>query len=381
MASVSSIDKSLGTLSSWLSAAAFCGFVLLPYLPARPYVAPAPTRSAEPPAASASSPAVPAPNTTAPQENAAVPASPAAQAAAPSPAAEKEATYPAAAPPESWTQEELTAGLRQCVELLAPASMDIVMAEPMKRGQCGTPAPLALRSIGSGQKVEFSPHPTMNCHLAAKLGDWIEKVLQPAAQQELGSRIKRIIGASSYSCRNIYNNPLLKLSEHATGNAIDIAGFETVDGRRILVLKGWGPTGRDIAAAQKKADEAKAKAAGKYNGKDAPKVAPGGKGESNGQPVPAAKETPAGSIGKTATAGATGARIQKADFKQPQAAAKSVSPGPVIASNSKEARFLKRVHGGSCELFSTVLGPEANEAHRDHFHLDIKTRRSRGFCK
>ena len=48
---------------------------------------------------------------------------------------------------------------------------------------------------------------------------------------------------------------------------------------------------------------------------------------------------------------------------------------------TKEATFLKRLHRGSCTVFATVLGPEANEAHRDHFHLDMKERRSgSGVC-
>lgn len=37
----------------------------------------------------------------------------------------------------------------------------------------------------------------------------------------------------------------------------------------------------------------------------------------------------------------------------------------------KEGRFLKRVHGGACELFSVTLGPEYNAAHADHFHMDM----------
>ena len=52
-----------------------------------------------------------------------------------------------------------------------------------------------------------------------------------------------------------------------------------------------------------------------------------------------------------------------------------------MPATTKEATFLKRLHGGSCTVFATVLGPEANEAHRDHFHLDMKVRRtSRGVC-
>ena len=34
------------------------------------------------------------------------------------------------------------------------------------------------------------------------------------------------------------------------------------------------------------------------------------------------------------------------------------------------ARFLREVRSGACPLFATVLSPDYNAAHRDHFHLD-----------
>jgi hypothetical protein len=34
------------------------------------------------------------------------------------------------------------------------------------------------------------------------------------------------------------------------------------------------------------------------------------------------------------------------------------------------AIFLRDVHDGACQYFSSVLGPDYNAAHRDHFHLD-----------
>ena len=66
-------------------------------------------------------------------------------------------------------------------------------------------------------------------------------------------------------------------------------------------------------------------------------------------------------------------------------AGKRGTPAPpaatVVAATTAEATFLKRLHKGACATFGTVLGPEANEAHRDHFHLDVKARRSsRGVC-
>lgn len=36
-----------------------------------------------------------------------------------------------------------------------------------------------------------------------------------------------------------------------------------------------------------------------------------------------------------------------------------------------EARFLAFAHGAACARFTTVLGPEANADHEDHFHFDL----------
>lgn len=35
-----------------------------------------------------------------------------------------------------------------------------------------------------------------------------------------------------------------------------------------------------------------------------------------------------------------------------------------------ERAFLRRIHRGACGLFSTVLGPNSDRYHRDHFHFD-----------
>lgn len=40
------------------------------------------------------------------------------------------------------------------------------------------------------------------------------------------------------------------------------------------------------------------------------------------------------------------------------------------AGGDARAEFLARVHDRACDLFSVVLGPDANPAHRTHFHLD-----------
>lgn len=40
-------------------------------------------------------------------------------------------------------------------------------------------------------------------------------------------------------------------------------------------------------------------------------------------------------------------------------------------AGGKEAKFLRAVHKGACEVFSVTLGPDYNAAHADHFHLDM----------
>ncbi len=39
--------------------------------------------------------------------------------------------------------------------------------------------------------------------------------------------------------------------------------------------------------------------------------------------------------------------------------------------DSRERAFLRAVHRGACDSFTTVLGPLADRHHRDHFHLDL----------
>jgi hypothetical protein len=43
-----------------------------------------------------------------------------------------------------------------------------------------------------------------------------------------------------------------------------------------------------------------------------------------------------------------------------------------------QRRFLRYVRRGACEHFSTVLGPDADRYHHDHFHLDLASHGRRG---
>ncbi|MDP9708702.1 UNVERIFIED_ORG: hypothetical protein J2X80_000767 [Pseudomonas fluorescens] len=38
---------------------------------------------------------------------------------------------------------------------------------------------------------------------------------------------------------------------------------------------------------------------------------------------------------------------------------------------NQDAQFLRQVRDGACEVFSVVLSPDYNAAHRNHFHVDV----------
>lgn len=48
-------------------------------------------------------------------------------------------------------------------------------------------------------------------------------------------------------------------------------------------------------------------------------------------------------------------------------------------SSDEKAGFLREVRTGGCKLFSTVLSPDYNAAHRDHLHLDQAERGEMGW--
>lgn len=47
----------------------------------------------------------------------------------------------------------------------------------------------------------------------------------------------------------------------------------------------------------------------------------------------------------------------------------------------RQRRIMRRIHEGACGSFGTVLGPDADRYHRDHFHLDTARYRSGSYCR
>lgn len=191
--------------------------------------------------------------------------------------------------PRGWTTQTKLAGLRGgtagCQAVLERSEVGFTALPIVGEGACMREDRLTLA------EMPFAPRfPQMTCPVAAGMELWLEGDVQPLAEEILGSRVARIEQLGTYSCRRMYGDSGAPWSEHATGNAIDIAAFQLDDGRRISVLNDWD-------------------------------------------------------------------------------------------SQGTEGSFLRAVRDAACASFGTVLSPDYNAAHADHFHLDQGRNPAMGACR
>ncbi len=152
-------------------------------------------------------------------------------------------------------------------------------------GACGIEQAVSVRSVAG---VMLNPRATMDCRTAASLKRWVEQGAIPAVGDE-GGGVAGLRVVSHYACRNRNNAADGRLSEHAKGRAIDIAGIRLRSGREITVLRDW--------------------------------------------------------------------------------------------NSARDGARLRQMWRAACGLFGTVLGPDANRFHRDHFHFDTARYRSGSYCR
>ena len=140
-------------------------------------------------------------------------------AASPSPPMSYDPRRPATAPIEQIDDEEL-----QRMPQRPPAQPLPALGPPRVTGTV---------------PVEVKPAATLACPIVSALDQWIAAAVQPAAQKWFGQPVVEIKQISAYSCRGMNGQRGARISEHAFGNALDIAAFVLADGRRITVKGGW----------------------------------------------------------------------------------------------------------------------------------------------
>lgn len=165
---------------------------------------------------------------------------------------------------------------KACFAALDRGKVDYVPApvRPIENG-CGYEDAAILQHTD----VSYGGGLLLRCGALVRLLLWQRHVVEPAAEQAFGTRVVAIRSYGTYSCRNITHARDRPRSQHATANAIDVAGFVLAGGTRVTIARDW----RD----------------------------PGAKG-----------------------------------------------------------RFLHAVRDGACRFFGTVLSPDYNALHHDHFHMD-----------
>lgn len=199
-----------------------------------------------------------------------------------------------------------------------------------RRGICGHPAMVELKALKAPTWITFKPAIQVNCAMVPALAKWLATSVMPAAEAQLAAPVTSLRRVGGYACRNRNGAATGRISEHAFGNAFDIGEFRLADGRKITVFGSWG---KYVSHGPKRADD-------------------------DAAPQPAAVKP-----GTDDTEG-----------QRPQTSSKAPRP-------SSERAFLERIHKDACGMFGTVLGPDANAAHRDHLHLDLAKRRRTAYCR
>ena len=87
--------------------------------------------------------------------------------------------------------------------------------------------------------IEVKPAATLACPIVSALDRWFANAVQPAARKWFNQPVVEVKQISAYSCRGMNGQPGANISEHAFGNALDIAAFVLADGHRITVKGGW----------------------------------------------------------------------------------------------------------------------------------------------
>jgi len=143
-----------------------------------------------------------------------------------------------------WKLERLDADEDACQDALRQATMRYVQIPDDITGPgCGFNNAVRIQSTTAAVGEPFA----LSCRAAVSLAMWEQHVLQPVSAAEFGQPVKRLEHFGSYACRGLYGRKDGRRSQHATADALDVAGFVLADGHRIRVLKNWEAPAGDVA--------------------------------------------------------------------------------------------------------------------------------------
>jgi Extensin-like protein C-terminus len=124
----------------------------------------------------------------------------------------------------------------------APSGEPPVATAPAIAAPAVVPLGRSVAPMLSIAPAALAPTATLACPVVSVLNRFVSDRVQPAAARWFGQPVVEIKQISAYSCRGMNGNPRASISEHAFGNALDIAAFTLADGRKVTVKDGWHGT-------------------------------------------------------------------------------------------------------------------------------------------
>jgi hypothetical protein len=122
--------------------------------------------------------------------------------------------------------------------LVTPSNTIVPSAEIDGPGICGMTRPLKVSALADG-KVAVDKTLIIDCPMIPALEAWLNDIVQPDAEARFGQKVVTLNVFGAYSCRSVDNIAGAQLSEHAFGNAVDVAGFTLADGRTLSFVRDW----------------------------------------------------------------------------------------------------------------------------------------------
>src|SRR5271157_1825978 len=121
---------------------------------------------------------------------------------------------------------------------VTPSDFMVPVPEIDGPGICGMTRPLKVSALANGT-IAVDKVLTIDCPMIPALEAWLNDIVEPDAQSRFGQKVATVNVFGAYSCRGIDNIAGAQLSEHAFGNAVDVAGFTLADGREIDFVHDW----------------------------------------------------------------------------------------------------------------------------------------------
>jgi hypothetical protein len=128
-----------------------------------------------------------------------------------------------------------------CLAGLKAAGFEIEPAAPpqVSNELCRIETPVRLKAVPVPTRpetaVRLTDQPILACRFVGPLGRWIGDLVAPLVAGIKGSELKAVRTGPGFECRNRNRATTGKLSAHAQGLAIDIAGFELANGTTLRI--------------------------------------------------------------------------------------------------------------------------------------------------